>query len=45
MHLRSAFQGYEVVGGGVAATDLARVAEVIRRAGRGQSVAQIHPET
>jgi dTDP-4-amino-4,6-dideoxygalactose transaminase len=25
--------------------DLARVTEVIRRAGRGQSVAQIHPET
>jgi hypothetical protein len=34
-----------LLGTALAATDLARVAEVIRRVGRGQSVAQIHPET
>jgi len=62
MHLRPVFQGYEVVGGGVAkalfrdglclpsgtvmgAADLVRVAEIMRRVGRGRSVAQTHPET
>jgi dTDP-4-amino-4,6-dideoxygalactose transaminase len=32
-------------GTALAATDLARVTEIIRRGGRGQSVAQIQPET